>query len=133
MPYWPALSLRRIIIESDNRVRFTEDRIASNPAVDPKVVKEAERTRQELEGRRFLTLVLPLHRLGVLLHFAPWLMVQFLGTTSPIPSCVTTQHAVAETGMMFAPGIARGKFEEVCYAMRVLRGDSARCGFPDDL
>ena len=49
MSYSPTLSLQRIIMESDNRLRLTEDRIANNPAVDPKVVKEAERARQELE------------------------------------------------------------------------------------
>lgn len=36
-------------MEGDNRFLLTEDQITRNPAVDPKVVKEAERARRELE------------------------------------------------------------------------------------
>ena len=37
-------------MESDNRFLLAKDQIAKNPAVDPKVVKEAERARKELEA-----------------------------------------------------------------------------------
>ena len=37
-------------METGNRLLFTEDWIAKNPSVDLKVVKEAERAREELES-----------------------------------------------------------------------------------
>ncbi len=37
-------------MESDTRFLLTGDQIAKNPAVDAKVVKEAERARKELEA-----------------------------------------------------------------------------------
>ena len=36
-------------MQSNSRFMLTEEQIAKNPAVDPKVVKEAERARKELE------------------------------------------------------------------------------------
>ena len=36
-------------MQSASRFMLTEEQIAKNPAVDPKVVKEAERARKELE------------------------------------------------------------------------------------
>ena len=37
-------------METGNRLMFPEDRIAKNPSVDLKLVKEAERARKELES-----------------------------------------------------------------------------------
>ena len=36
-------------MQSVSRFLLTEEQIAKNPAIDPKVVKEAERARKELE------------------------------------------------------------------------------------
>ena len=75
--------------------------------------------------RRFLTIVLPLHRLGELLHCTSWLVVQFLGPTSsgqPKP----TQNMVAQVFLAWLWVVASFAIIVAVESVRIVLRASAR-------